>query len=94
LPDLERWTRLLDDLERSLATGGASDESTGWRPPSGLSPLPSELRGRAEALLAAQTEAIAALRTEQNSAARHLAALKTVPPGRDGSRPVYLDTNG
>jgi hypothetical protein len=94
LPDLERWGALLDALDRSLAGDDAPDAPTVWRPPAGLGPLPRELRGRAEALLAAQVKSIAALEFEQNSTARHLAALRTVPSGRDDTRPIYLDTNG
>jgi hypothetical protein len=94
LPDLERWGALLDHLERSLTGADASESPAAWRPPAGLGPLPGELRARAEALLTAQAERMAALETEQNSTARHLAALRTVPSGRDDTRPIYLDRNG
>jgi hypothetical protein len=95
LPDatLERWSALLDELERDLGNAGAR-EGTPWRPPADLGPLPVELLGRAQELAAAQHHAIAALEEEQSTTRRHLAALRALPQHRNETGPLYLDASG
>ena len=88
----DRWSTLLDELEREAATGAAG--SAAWRPPAGLGPMPARFRTRAEALASAQQAAIAELERQKGSAARHLAALQTLPQHRDETGPVYLDASG
>jgi len=95
LPDatLERWSALLDELERDVANAGAR-EGTPWRPPTNLGPLPAELVERARELAAAQQDALVALHEEQHSTRRHLTALRALPQQRNETGPLYLDTSG
>lgn len=90
---LERWTALLDELEREVADPDAGGD-TPWRPPAGLGPLPAGLLERAQNLVTAQQHARAALEEEQHATRRHLAALRALPQHRDETRPVYLDASG
>jgi hypothetical protein len=95
LPDttLERWSALLDELERDLADAGVR-EGTPWRPPAGLGPIPEQLIERAQVLAAAQRDEITELEDEQRSIRRHLAALRTLPQHRNETGPLYLDASG
>jgi hypothetical protein len=95
LPDLliERWTSLLEELERDLANGGAR-EGTPWRPPADLGPIPAELLERARKLATAQQHAMAALEEEKDSTRRHLGALRALPQQRGETGPLYLDASG
>jgi hypothetical protein len=96
LPDatIERWTALLDELERDAASTGGTDSGPEWRAPADLGPIPDGLRARAEALARAQAEAIAAVEAARHSTARHLSALRTVPQGRAETGPLYVDASG
>jgi hypothetical protein len=89
----ERWSALLDELERDTVNAGAR-EGLPWRPPADLGPLPLELLGRAQELAAAQQHAMAALEEEKTSTRRHLTALRSLPQHRDETGPVYLDASG
>ena len=95
MPDatLERWTALLDELERDVRNAGARDGAP-WHPPAGLGPLPVELISRARELAAAQEQAMTKLHEEQNSTRRHLGALRALPQHRDETGPLYLDASG
>ena len=95
MPDatLERWTALLEELERDLLHADA-DGVTPWRAPTDLGPLPDELLGRARKLLTAQQEVMAALEEEKDSTRRHLSALRALPQQRNETAPLYLDASG
>jgi hypothetical protein len=94
LPDatVERWTALLDELERDVLSATGADAE--WRPPTGLGPIPAELVGRARKLATAQQEVMAALEEEKDSTRRHLAALRALPQQRNETAPLYLDASG
>lgn len=66
----------------------------GWQPPSGLGPIPAELRERARRLALAQQEAIHELQTTATSHRKHAAFIDTIPTAGRSSRAVYLDTTG
>ena len=95
MPDatLERWTALLDELEQDLGRTG-DPTADAWRPPTGLGPIPAELISRAQKLAAAQQDAMVAIREEQSSTRRHLAALRALPQHRNETGPLYLDASG
>ncbi|TDE94737.1 hypothetical protein EXU48_08030 [Occultella glacieicola] len=98
------WVEFLDALEHEARRAAAATSSTteaaqwplpsvAWHPPSGLGPLPADLRDRARAVVHAQQEAATALRESMAAARRHRAALATVPSA-DAGHPVYLDVTG
>jgi hypothetical protein len=97
-----RWEEVLAQLEEEtsrveslldITDGTEQTAATQWSPPTDLGPLPTELEHRARQILDRQhaaatrlTEQMAAVRDQQNLAARVSNA--TSP---DQSRPVYLD---
>jgi hypothetical protein len=95
LPDatLERWSALLDELERDVESDGARG-GTPWRPPTGLGPIPAQLIERAQAIAAAQQDTITELEDEQRSIRRHLTAMRNLPQHRNETGPLYLDASG
>lgn len=77
-----------------LAIAGAAGDGDGveaWRA-GDPGPLPEELRGWAENVLAAQSEAIASLERRRATLARQLLAIRSVPSGNGASS--YLDVSG
>jgi hypothetical protein len=106
-PAVAAWTevleRLEDDLRAALAAGKASEDasaaspshrSSRWTPPAGLGPLPAELRDRAERLAEAQRHTAHYLRDQRDTTARHLAAVRSVPPAEADRPSVYFDLLG
>jgi len=75
-----------------LAIAGATDEDVEPWSPGDPGPLPDELRGWAENIVAAQSEAIERLERRRASVGRQLTALRSVPSGGGGS--PYLDVTG
>jgi len=70
---------------------GATNE---WTPPAGLGAIPAELAERARDLVHNQQKLIGELETARNLTAKHLAAVRAVPPKRDARASVYLDVAG
>ena len=85
---LAGWDGVLADLETRLADGAGTD----WTPPTGLGPLPPDLRERATALAAAQQAALRAARDELERVGRELAAAARTAPSRAPEPSVYVDT--
>jgi hypothetical protein len=88
------WPALLDEMEAELARDLDPGQSVTWAPPADAGPIPAHLFDRARLVIDAQQRAIAELTGEQESVARHLAALRTVPSGAASGRSVYLDVVG
>lgn len=64
-----------------------------WAPPTGLGPLPVEMRDRAQALLARQIDVASRLAAAAQQSRRHLNAVEAMrasPP----AQPTYFDTEG
>ena len=70
---------------------GATNE---WTPPAGLGAIPAELAERVKDLLHNQHKLIGELETARIMTAKHLAAVRAVPPKRDARASVYLDVAG
>jgi hypothetical protein len=89
------WASALSALERELEWARDLGRETGssWSAPAELGTIPPELLDRARAILAAQQETSARLYAHHGATGRHLAALRTVPPGRN-ERSAYLDVAG
>jgi hypothetical protein len=83
---VDGWLLELDRLEaatRAVAPG------LDWEPPTGLGPLPEELRPRAVRIAAAQQQAIRRATDARRTTASHLAAVGAAAPAP--VHPVYLD---
>jgi len=88
------WLAALAEME-SVA-GAAGDKSwapSQWSPDPDLGPLPADLADRAREVQAKQKSAIARVLEARRAVAKHLAALKSVPPAKDTDRAVYLDAS-
>ncbi|WP_104132885.1 hypothetical protein [Cryobacterium sp. M91] len=72
----------------------AADSAANWAPPRGLGAIPAELAERVRDLLHNQHKLIGELETARNLTAKHLAAVRAVPPKRDARASVYLDVAG
>ena len=77
----------------STAVSTSSTNDT-WTPPAGLGAIPTELAERVRDLVHNQQKLIGELETARNLTARHLAAVRAVPPKRDARASVYLDVAG
>ncbi|MDQ4504524.1 hypothetical protein [Sinomonas sp. ASV322] len=76
---------------RPAAAGESA--AAGWAPPSSVGPIPERLVGRALAVQERQGTLAARLAEAKDDAARHLAAVSSVPLGRrEGA--LYLDVEG
>jgi len=102
LADRAAWEAVLEDLElraeaaaRSMAvSAGSASETSEWTPPAGLGAIPAELAERVKDLLHNQHKLIGELETARIMTAKHLAAVRAVPPKRDARASVYLDVAG
>ncbi|GEP28328.1 hypothetical protein E3O11_16915 [Cryobacterium levicorallinum] len=72
----------------------AADSAANWTPPWGLGAIPAELVERVRDLLHNQHKLIGELETARNLTAKHLAAVRAVPPKHDARASVYLDVAG
>ena len=77
----------------SMAVSASSTNDI-WTPPRGLGAIPAELAERVRDLLHNQHKLIGELETARNVTAKHLAAVRAVPPKRDARASVYLDVAG
>lgn len=92
MPDnLTAWLAVLEQFERALDAADETMDPQLFDAPSG--PIPDELRGRAEAVLARQQLMIGGLTASRANVAREIAALRRVPGGRQDA-PAYLDVEG
>jgi hypothetical protein len=97
----EEWTAALDALELDVAAAEAllADDrrareqplSNPWHPPTGLGPLPLDLRPRADAILARQLTAGEALSRAIATNRRQAALLGKMEGGPETRRPSYVD---
>jgi hypothetical protein len=97
----QAWTTVLDELELDVGTVEAMLADTQrirdlppahpWSPPTGLGPLPLDLRPRADAILQRQLAAATDLARALVQTRRQAAAAARIDTGRDAGRPVYLD---
>src|SRR5689334_2719707 len=96
------WAAALDELELDVVTteGLLADEhmtrehplTDRWHPPQGLGPLPLELRPRADAVLARQLAAAAAVGQAMVANRQRAALLERLDgPQRPPRRPAYVD---
>lgn len=84
----------LDALELDIAAAVSGEASGNWVAPTGLGPIPAELKGRAELLAEAQTEAMGMVAEAQSQAAKHINALDRIPEPQERSRLAILDATG
>ncbi|WP_309069083.1 hypothetical protein [Microbacterium sp.] len=84
---IAEWTALLDRFERDVA--GPSDAA--WREAS--APLPFELAGRAQTVLAAQREAIARTARDRDEVLGQLTAVRRIPSA-PATAAAYIDLDG
>ncbi|MEA5457133.1 hypothetical protein SPF06_20630 [Sinomonas sp. JGH33] len=95
----ESWEDVLARLEEDLdgaarqLRGSGDPALAGWAPPSFLGPIPEQLIGRALAVQERQRRLATRLAEAKDDAARHLAAVSSVPLGRGGGA-LYLDVEG
>lgn len=87
------WAAILDRLEAEIFLAFAG-ESSAWQAPPDPGPIPPELVKRAQRLLDAQHESEQILLRDRQTAARHLAALDSIPGSRKPGRPQILDVQG
>ena len=96
------WAAALDELEADVEVVEAVLEddhrhrdlpaASSWAPPTGLSPLPADLRPRADAILARQLAAARELSTALTANRRQAAFAAKVEAGHQGkATPSYLD---
>lgn len=95
-----RWESALAELELDLERAEAilaSDHlpvpDRGWRPPSGLGPLPAPLRERAQLLVDRQIDVAQRMAASLVANRRHARALGSMRAGTPAV-PVYVDTAG
>ncbi|WP_146069393.1 hypothetical protein [Cryobacterium sp. Y11] len=86
------------DVGRSGSVSGmavsASSANDTWQVPRGLGNIPAEFAERVRDLVHNQHKLIGELETARNVTAKHLAAVRAVPPKRDARASVYLDVAG
>jgi hypothetical protein len=98
----EAWTAALDELELDVESVEALLEgehatrdhpvNDPWRPPTGLGPLPLELRPRADAILARQLAATEAITRGMIVNRQQAALLERVQTAQKPAlRPAYID---
>ncbi|WP_104178626.1 hypothetical protein [Cryobacterium sp. Y50] len=75
----------------AVSAGSTNDM---WVVPRGLGAIPAQLAERVRDLLQNQQKLIGELETARNLTAKHLAAVRAVPPKRDARASVYLDVDG
>lgn len=95
-PRERAWRDMLDLFETDAAASDAVVEAEPvepWLPPLDLGPLPESLADRARAVLAAQSDRTARLRTDMTTVRSHLDALARIPADA-AETAVYLDRNG
>lgn len=95
------WTAALDRLEEDVTAAESllAQEHRlrelpvpdPWRPPTGLGPLPLDLRPRADDVLARQLAVARRLAASLTGTARQAAVLDRVESARPAPRPSYLD---
>ncbi|HWG98651.1 MAG TPA: hypothetical protein VNV66_04830 [Pilimelia sp.] len=96
------WTEALDELEADVEAVEAlladdhrqreAPPATPWNPPTGLGPLPLDLRPRADGILSRQLTAAAALAAAMTSNRRQVAFAAKVEHGGGGKTPPsYVD---
>jgi len=91
------WADVLATMEHDLDQSGGSFAHAAhvdWTLPRELGDIPSELRPRAEGLLASQRRAIASLEMRMQLTGRHLAALDSIPRVASSGAAAYLDVTG
>ncbi|MFF1876467.1 hypothetical protein [Leifsonia sp. NPDC058230] len=88
------WHDALGRVELDLQRAVAQIDPVPWRPPIALGPIPPELVERAARLLEAQLHTIRYLEDVRQTTAKHLAAVRSVPPAEPGAHPVYFDLIG
>ena len=95
LTRLESWARQAGEIARpqDMVEGGAEREQVPAPEAPVETPLPAELRDRAQTVLDTLTQASARTRAVRFEVGRQLAALRQVPP-RDSGEARYLDTTG
>ncbi|MFF1632369.1 hypothetical protein [Leifsonia sp. NPDC058248] len=94
-PELVRdWHHALTRVEEDLQRAVAQIDPVPWRPPIALGPIPPELVERAARLLEAQLHTIRYLEDVRQTTAKHLAAVRSVPPAEPSAHPVYFDLIG
>jgi hypothetical protein len=86
--DVEATAALLEDDHRSRDIPAAEP----WRPPTGLGPLPADLRPRAEAIMARQLVLAEALTRTLTANRRQAALAARVQTNTGHPTPAYLDT--
>jgi hypothetical protein len=97
-----QWVAALDALELDVLTTAAllSDEHRArelpapepWRPPTGLGPLPRDLRDRADAILGRQIAVAEALTRTLCSNRRQAALAARLQSNVSARGPAYIDT--
>ena len=98
-PLAEPWDEVLDLLEADLDAAenqlvdGTAPSLEQWKLPEGLGRLPDRLINRALAVRERQLRITGFLAEAKDDAARHLAALRSVPSLRTGGA-LYLDVEG
>jgi hypothetical protein len=95
------WIAVLDELELDVDAADALLADTQrerdlpisdpWSPPAGLGPLPLDLRPRADAVLARQLAAAAAVACALGTTRRQAAVALRLDNGHDAPRPSYVD---
>lgn len=89
--NLRAWLAVLDRFEQALDAADGELDDGAFDAPEG--PVPEELRGRAEAVLARQKLVIDGLAISRANVARELAALRRVPTVQADAS-AYLDVQG
>jgi hypothetical protein len=97
----QAWMSALDLLELDVATAEAllTDDqrlrdrplTDPWHPPTGLGPLPLDLRPRADAILGRQLAVSEELARTLTTNRRQAALLGRMEGGTAASRPAYVD---
>ena len=94
-----RWEMLLDRLEENVEAAARTMEDPLsspridlWSPPD--EPLPEELRGRVERLMAAQKALLTAMDNRRQEAGKQMTALRRVPGVAPAAPSLYLDVSG
>jgi hypothetical protein len=102
---LAAWSQALDDLEMDVEATESmlSDDHRlrdtplrdPWSPPTGLGPLPLDLRPRADAILQRQIATAEAITRSLATNRRQAAVTARIETGsRDAARPAYIDAMG
>lgn len=96
------WTAALDELEADVTEveGMLADDhrmrdhpvTNSWKPPTGLGPLPLDLRPRADSILGRQLAAARAVTLAIATNRRQAAVAAKIETGQQGApRPAYVD---